>query len=47
MDTISFVIDNVKEAFDQAGIEIPYPKRDIQVRYVNPSAQTPASHPPA
>jgi len=47
MDTISFVIDNVKEAFDQAGIEIPYPKRDIQVRYVNPSDQIPASHPPA
>jgi small-conductance mechanosensitive channel len=31
MDTISFVIDNVKEAFDQAGIEIPYPKRDIHI----------------
>jgi small-conductance mechanosensitive channel len=31
MDTISFVIDQVKEAFDQAGIEIPYPKRDIQI----------------
>jgi small-conductance mechanosensitive channel len=36
MDTVSFVIDNVKEAFDQAGIEIPYPKRDIQVRYTVP-----------
>ena len=36
MDTISFVIDNVKEAFDRAGIEIPYPKRDIQVRYTTP-----------
>jgi len=36
MDTVSFVIDNVKEAFDQAGIEIPYPKRDIQVRYTIP-----------
>jgi small-conductance mechanosensitive channel len=31
MDTISFVIDQVKEAFDQAGIEIPYPKRDIHI----------------
>ncbi len=31
MDTISFVIDQVKEAFDQAGIEIPYPKRNIQI----------------
>ena len=35
MDTISFVIDHVKEAFDRAGIEIPYPKRDIQVRYTD------------
>ncbi len=33
MDTISFVIDNVKEAFDLAGIEIPYPKRDVQVSH--------------
>ncbi len=32
--TISFVTDNVKEVFDREGIEIPYPKRDIQVRYV-------------
>ncbi|MDJ0808865.1 MAG: mechanosensitive ion channel family protein [Desulfobacterales bacterium] len=31
MDTISFVIDQVKEAFDGAGIEIPYPKREIQI----------------
>ena len=31
MDTISFVIDQVKEAFDQTGIEIPYPKRDVQI----------------
>ncbi len=38
MDTISFVIDHVKEAFDQAGIEIPYPKRDIHVRYADPAA---------
>ena len=29
MDTISHVTDNVKAAFDEAGIEIPYPKRDI------------------
>ena len=39
MDTISFVIDHVKEAFDRAGIEIPYPKRDIQVRYGAPPAE--------
>lgn len=38
MDTISFVIDQVKEAFDQAGIEIPYPKRDIQI---SPSIEPP------
>ena len=31
MDTISYITDNVKEAFDAAGIEIPYPKRDIYV----------------
>jgi small-conductance mechanosensitive channel len=31
MDTISFVIDQVKEAFDDAGIEIPYPKRDVHI----------------
>jgi small-conductance mechanosensitive channel len=29
MDTISHVTDSVKTAFDEAGIEIPYPKRDI------------------
>ena len=40
MDTISFVIDRVKEAFDRAGIEIPYPKRDIHVRYTDFPAQT-------
>lgn len=31
MDTISFITDHVKEAFDHAGIEIPYPKRDITI----------------
>ncbi len=31
MDTISFITDNVKEAFDRGGIEIPYPKREIYV----------------
>jgi small-conductance mechanosensitive channel len=48
MDTISFVIDNVKEAFDRAGIEIPYPKRDIQVRYSAPPSPPPGDRvPPA
>jgi small-conductance mechanosensitive channel len=31
IDTISFMTDNVKEAFDREGIEIPYPKRDIKI----------------
>jgi MscS family membrane protein len=29
--TISYVTDNIKEAFDKNGIEIPYPKRDITI----------------
>jgi small-conductance mechanosensitive channel len=31
MDTISHMTDKVKEAFDEKGIEIPYPKRDISI----------------
>ena len=31
MDTISYITDSVKEAFDTAGVEIPYPKRDIYI----------------
>jgi small-conductance mechanosensitive channel len=31
MDTISHMTDKVKEAFDEEGIEIPYPKRDISI----------------
>ena len=31
MDTISEVTDRVKERFDQEGIVIPYPKRDITI----------------
>jgi small-conductance mechanosensitive channel len=40
MDTISAVTDKVKAAFDEAGIEIPYPKRDITIH-------NPAQNPPA
>jgi small-conductance mechanosensitive channel len=31
IDTISYMTDKVKEAFDREGIEIPYPKRDIRI----------------
>jgi small-conductance mechanosensitive channel len=31
MDTISLVTDKIKTAFDEHGIEIPYPKRDITI----------------
>ena len=36
MDTISYITDNVKEAFDRDGIEIPYPKREIYIRHETP-----------
>jgi small-conductance mechanosensitive channel len=32
MDTISEVTDRIKERFDEQGIEIPYPKRDITIK---------------
>lgn len=32
MDTISHITDKVKEEFDNEGIEIPYPKRDIIIK---------------
>ncbi len=32
MDTISHVTDRVKEVFQEEGIEIPYPKRDIYIK---------------
>lgn len=32
MDTISHIADRVKEVFQEEGIEIPYPKRDIFIR---------------
>ena len=31
MDTIDYITDTVKSLFDQNGIEIPYPKRDITI----------------
>ena len=45
--TISYVTDRVKEAFDREGVEIPYPKRDIQIRYSGPlpEGETPAPSP--
>lgn len=41
MDTISYMTDHVKAAFDAEGIEIPYPRRDITITYrgdVSPDA---------
>ena len=32
MDTISYVTDRVKTAFQREGIEIPFPKRDIYIK---------------
>ena len=32
MNTISFITDRVKTAFDEHGVEIPYPKRDIYIK---------------
>jgi len=32
MRTISYITDRVKTAFDEQGIEIPYPKRDIYIK---------------
>jgi MscS family membrane protein len=32
IDTISYITDRVKEVFEQEGIEIPFPKRDIYIK---------------
>ena len=45
MDTISTITDRVKYAFDEAGIEIPYPKRDITMRTGDAQTQTTADAP--
>ncbi len=39
MNTISAITDKIKSAFDEAGIEIPFPKRDITI--INANQQTP------
>jgi len=35
MNTISYITDRVKSAFDEQGVEIPYPKRDIYIKKGN------------
>ncbi|MBU3950210.1 MAG: mechanosensitive ion channel family protein [Proteobacteria bacterium] len=32
IDTVSYITDRIKEVFQQEGIEIPYPKRDIYIK---------------
>jgi small-conductance mechanosensitive channel len=44
MDTISEVTDKVKDAFDQHGIEIPYPKRDIIITHRQAGPDKKAHH---
>ena len=44
MDTISEVTDRVKEAFDEQGIEIPYPKRDIIITHRTSEPNTKDQH---
>lgn len=36
MDTISHITDRVKEVFQEEGIEIPFPKRDIYIKKTEP-----------
>ena len=32
MDTIDYITDHVKQVFQEEGIEIPFPKRDIYIK---------------
>ena len=41
MDTVSQVIDRIKDRFDEKGIEIPYPKRDITIKKRSPKNERP------
>ena len=43
MDVIDYITDAVKEAFDSQGVEIPYPKRDINITYSDSIEPTNAS----
>jgi small-conductance mechanosensitive channel len=44
MNTISTITDRIKGAFDTAGIEIPYPKRDIQITHTEADSPGVPSH---
>lgn len=35
MNTISYITDRVKSGFDEQGVEIPYPKRDVYIKKGN------------
>jgi small-conductance mechanosensitive channel len=39
MNTVSAITDKIKTAFDNAGIEIPFPKRDITIIQPNPGPE--------
>jgi len=44
MDTISHVTDKIKTAFDEQGVEIPYPKRDITITHRQASKSDTRQH---